>query len=148
MSTSNQFANNERRHQTYQLIAKLKNERHDVWTSYCEIVQKKPFPVNAQMKRELVKFSQLLIDYISLGHFGVYERLMSGNERRDRVLNAAKEIYPDLSVTTDAAVSFNDKYDHVEEIDEFSDLEQDLSVLGESLAIRIDLEDKFCQLMM
>lgn len=148
MAVIDQVAISERRQQTYQLIAKLKNERHDVWSLYCDIVKLKPFPVNSEVKRDLVKFSQVLIDYISLGHFGVYERLLSGNERRDRVLNAAKEIYPDLSVTTEAAVSFNDKYEHVEEIDEFYDLEKDLSVLGENLAIRIDLEDKFCQLMM
>lgn len=90
---------------------------------YCAI---KAFSRELASRKELVKFSQMLIDYISLGHFGVYERLLSGTERRDRVLTAANEIYPDLSNTTEAAISFNEKYEHVEEIDEFDELE-DLS---------------------
>lgn len=148
MSTTESMAINERRQQTYQLIAKLKNERHDVWSLYCSIAKLKPFHANSQVRKELVNFSQMLIDYISLGHFGVYERLMSGTERRDRVLTAANEIYPDLSNTTEAAISFNEKYEHVEEIEDFDELEEDLSILGEVLVKRIDLEDKFCQLIL
>jgi len=95
----------------------------------------------------VTQFSQLLVDYVSLGHFGVYERVLSGNERRSRVLSVANEIYPEFSVTTDAAIAFNDKYDKVEKIEVFEDLERDLSVLGESLAKRIDLEDRLCEVM-
>jgi regulator of sigma D len=88
-----------------------------------------------------------LVDYVSLGHFGVYERVLSGTERRGRVLSVAKEIYPEFSAITDAAISFNDKYENVEKTEAFEDLEQDLSVLGENLAKRIDLEDKLCEVM-
>ena len=89
----------------------------------------------------------MLVDYVSLGHFGVYERLLAGTERRQGVLSVAREIYPEFSSITDAAISFNDKYQNIEEINSFDELEQDLSALGESLAVRIDLEDRLCELM-
>ncbi|MDD1619688.1 MAG: sigma D regulator [Methylococcaceae bacterium] len=139
--------NTERRQQSNELIAKLQNERREVWSLYCNVAELKPFSANDAVKSLLTQFSQLLVDYVSLGHFGVYERLLAGTERRSRVLTVAKELYPEFSKTTDAAISFNDKYDNVQKIEVFEDLEQDLSVLGESLAKRIDLEDRLCEVM-
>ena len=139
--------NTERRQQACQLIAELQNERQEVWSLYCHVAELKPFSANDAVKSLLTQFSQILVDYVSLGHFGVYERLLAGTERRSRVLSVAKEIYPEFSATTDAAISFNDKYDNVDKLDIFEDLEQDLSALGESLAKRIDLEDRLCELM-
>ena len=139
--------NTERRQQSYELIAKLQNERQKVLSLYCNVAELKPFSANDAVKSLLTQFSQILVDYVSLGHFGVYERLLAGTERRSRVLSVAKDIYPEFSATTDAAISFNDKYDNVEKIGVFEDLEQDLSALGESLAKRIDLEDRLCEVM-
>ena len=139
--------NTERRQQSYELIVKLQNGRREVWSLYCNVAELKPFSANDAVKSLLTQFSQLLVDYVSLGHFGVYERLLAGTERRSRVLTVAKELYPEFSKTTDAAISFNDKYDNVEKVEVFEDLEQDLSILGESLAKRIDLEDRLCEVM-
>jgi regulator of sigma D len=139
--------NTERRQQSYELIAKLQNGRREVWSLYCKVAELKPFSANDIVKILLTQFSQILVDYVSLGHFGVYERVLSGNERRGRVLSVANEIYPEFSATTDVAILFNDKYDNVEKIEIFDDLEQDLSALGESLAKRIDLEDRLCEVM-
>ena len=139
--------NTERRQQSNELIAKLQNERREVWSLYCNVAELKPFSANDAVKSLLMQFSQILVDYVSLGHFGVYERLLAGTERRNRVLSVAKELYPEFSATTDAAISFNDKYDNVEKVEVFEDLEQDLSILGESLAKRIDLEDRLCEVM-
>jgi len=139
--------NTERRQQSNELIAKLQNERKEVWSLYCNVAELKPFSANDAVKSLLTQFSQMLVDYVSLGHFGVYERLLAGTERRNRVLSVAKELYPEFSATTDAAISFNDKYDNVEKIEVFDDLEQDLSTLGESLAKRIELEDQLCEVM-
>jgi regulator of sigma D len=139
--------NTERRQQYHELIAKLKNQRQEVLSLYCNFAELKPFSANDAVRSLLTRFSQILVDYVSLGHFGVYERLLAGTERRSRMLSVAKEIYPEFSATTDAAISFNDKYDTAEKIDAIEDLEQDLSALGESLAKRIDLEDRLCEVM-
>jgi regulator of sigma D len=139
--------NTERRQRASQLIAELQNERQEVWSLYCHVAELKPFSANDTVKNLLTRFAQLLVDYVSLGHFGVYERLLAGTERRHSVLSVAKAIYPEFSSITEAAISFNDKYENIEEINSFDDLEQDLSALGESLAQRIVLEDQLCELM-
>ncbi|MGR9046512.1 MAG: Rsd/AlgQ family anti-sigma factor [Gammaproteobacteria bacterium] len=140
--------NPERRQHAKQLIDELKKERHEVWALYCHIAELKPFSASQKVTRLLTEFSQLLIDYISLGHFGIYERLLSGTERRSAVLSLAQEIYPELSRTTDAAIAFNDKYAHIQSPAADGALLQDLSTLGENLALRIDLEDRLCAMLL
>jgi regulator of sigma D len=137
----------DRRKQADHLIAELQQERQELWSLYFHVAELKPFSAKKQVINQLTKFSQLLIDYISLGHFGVYERILSGNERRLRVLKAAEELYPEFSATTDAAVAFNDKYEKLNDVMSFDSLDKELSSLGENLAKRIDLEDKLCELL-
>jgi regulator of sigma D len=140
--------NPERRQHNQHLVSELQQERHQVWSLYCKVAEQKPFSCSSETQSLLTQFSQLLIDYVSLGHFGIYEHLLSGTERRDVVLTAAKEIYPEFSKTTEAVMSFNDKYDDNKHTLAIDKLESDLSSLGESLAKRIDLEDKLCQLVL
>jgi regulator of sigma D len=138
----------DRRQQTHQVIAKLQQERNALWALYCDFASLKPFSATKPVKKTLTTFSQLLIDYISLGHFGVYERVLNGKERRDNVQAIASRLYPKLEATTEIAIAFNDKYDSSEHLNSFNELEKDLSVLGETLATRIDLEDQFCNLIL
>jgi len=137
----------ERRQQASQLITELQNERQELWSLYFHVAELKPFSAKKQVKNKLTEFSQILVDYVSLGHFGVYERILAGNERRSRVLSVAQEIYPEFSATTEAAISFNDKYEKIDEKTAFDNLEKELSALGENLAKRIDLEDQLCALL-
>ena len=115
---------------------------------YCHVAELKPFSTNKKILNKLNEFSQLLVDYISLGHFGIYDRLVNGNERRVKVLSLAQQIYPELSKTTDAALEFNDKYENIDKIFNAENLEEDLSILGENLATRIDLEDRLCNMLL
>lgn len=140
--------NIDRRQQSRHLVDELKKERQEVWSMYCNVAELKPFSPQQKVQLKLTKFSQLLVDYISLGHFGIYDRLVTGDERRAGVLNMAEQIYPELSRTTDVAIAFNDKYEDVEESLNLESLEYDLSHLGEHLAIRIDLEDKLCNMLL
>ncbi len=138
----------DRRKHNHHLVSELQQERQQVWSLYCKVGDLKPFSSLSDTKVALTEFTQLLIDYISLGHFGIYEYLLSGKERRGKVLSAAKDLYPDFSKTTEAAMTFNDKY--TEQTDKLTtaDLETDLSTLGENLAKRIELEDDLCRLVL
>jgi regulator of sigma D len=93
--------NTERRQQSYELISKLQNERQEVLSLFCNFAELKPFSANDAVKSLLTQFLQILVAYVSLDHFGVYERVLAGTERRRRVLSVAKEIYPEFSTTTD-----------------------------------------------
>jgi regulator of sigma D len=139
--------NPERQQQAYQLIAELQHERQEVWSLYCHVAELMPFKTNRTVRNKLAKFSEILIDYVSLGHFGICECLFKDADSQDPALSAAREIYPALSATTEAAIVFNDKYEGGSTA-KLDDLKQDLSDLGENLARRIDLEDRLCELML
>ncbi len=115
---------------------------------YCHIAELMPFSANQSVRKKLGRIAEIRIDYVSLGHFGVCERLFRDADSQDPALSVAKEIYPALSSTTDAVVSFHDKYESGAAPTILDDLKQDLSALGESLAKRIDLEDRLCELML
>jgi regulator of sigma D len=138
---------NERRQNTNQMIKELMEERRQVWSLYCAIAGMKPFTVEQPLRPKVQEFCQLLIDYISLGHFGIYQRIIDGTERRRKVLEVAEHIYPRIAETTDAAVDFNDKYETLAEDELKTHLENDLSKLGEELAMRIELEDRLISSM-
>ncbi len=140
--------NPDRRQHNQHLVTELQQERQQVWSLYCEVAELKPFSCSSETQSILTQFSQLLIDYVSLGHFGIYQHLLSGTERRELVLTAAKNIYPEFSKTTEAVINFNDKYDDHKPVLNTDDLETDLSELGENLAKRIELEDKLCLLVL
>jgi len=138
----------DRRLHNQHLVSELEQERSQVWALYCEIADLKPFSTCSKTQSNLTKFSQLLVDYVSLGHFGIYDYLLSGNERREKVLTSAKKIYPEFSRITEAVISFNDKYEENKNNFKINDLESDLSTLGEDLAKRIELEDDLCRLVL
>jgi len=48
---------------------------------------------------------------------------------------------------TDLSVAFNDKYEQTQDADALTTLADDLSVLGEALGKRFELEDQLCELM-
>jgi regulator of sigma D len=137
----------ERRQRTVQLIDELQHERQDLWSLYCQIGELKPFTEIEPVKSKLMQFSEVLVDYVSLGHFGLYERILSGTERRENIMTVATDVYPEFSEVTELSVSFNDKYEKANGAAAFITLAEDLSALGESLAKRFELEDRLCGLM-
>ncbi|MGR8953521.1 MAG: Rsd/AlgQ family anti-sigma factor [Gammaproteobacteria bacterium] len=137
----------ERRQRTVQLITELQNERKHLWALYCQIGEMKPFTDVEPVRTKLIQFAEVLVDYVSLGHFGLYERILAGTERRESIMTFATDIYPEFSGITELSVAFNDKYEQAKDADDLTTLANDLSVLGEALAKRFDLEDQLCALM-
>ena len=92
---------------------------------------------------QLSVFCQIMVDYTAMGHFEVYQRIIEGKERRRAVKEVAADVYPAIAETTDHLVDFNDKYDTIEssQIDAET-LHEELSRLGEIIAIRSELEDQ------
>ena len=82
-------------------------------------------------------FCQTLVDYLSLGHFSVYETLTTSEKTPS--LGHQDDLLEKISTTTDQALDFNEKYSDTLDL---KSLSQDLSQLGEQLAHRMDLEDQ------
>ncbi|MCK5354476.1 MAG: Rsd/AlgQ family anti-sigma factor [Methyloprofundus sp.] len=130
------------RNQTRHLIEELLEERAQVWELYCKIAGIEPYQSNKTDAEQVQAFCQILVDYISLGHFGIYQRIIDGSERRKAIIKAAAQIYPQLNQATEAVLSFNEKYQTPTAEMILNQLTGDLSLLGDQLATRIELEDE------
>lgn len=134
---------NDRRHRQTQTINELLRERQEVLVRMCELADSEPESLGVEeMMSRLELFSETLVDYTALGHFEIYERIVEGRERRTSVNEVANRVYPAISSTTRKFVDFNDKYDGADDIESFAGLNDDLSVIGEALAERIECEDQ------
>ena len=140
-TTSNESSAGDRRSATRELIDHLLKERQEMWVLYERLAGVGPDKHKAEPGR-LEEFAQVLVDYIAAGHFGLYERIVSGQERRKSVVGVAEELYPKIALTTDVSVAFNDKYEGKQPDAVSEELARDLSSLGESLATRTELEDQ------
>lgn len=104
--------------------------------------------VDEASKEMLDEFSTILVDYIAAGHFGLYQRLIEGNERRGAVLETAREIFPRIAKTTEIAVSFSERFEHADEKTLNAQLATELSSLAEEVTVRIELEDQLIVAML
>ncbi len=140
-------APNERRARTRKEIKQLIEERNSVLSQYYNLARITEDPETDLHNTAdiLEEFCQELVDYMATGHFEIYRRIEDGNERRDEIVKLAERIMPRINDTTQVAIAFNDLYDDTSNLDDeaFDQLPNYLAKLGEELATRIDLEDKF-----
>ena len=132
----------DRRQRTRQLIDKMLAQREQLMALLCEVSGVEPFATEKPLPQLLEEFCQVLVDYIASGHFGLYERIAVGTERRKAVIKLAQQSYAKIVDTTQVALDFNEKYDDMKDRDDLEVLQPDLWRLGEELATRIEIEDK------
>jgi len=137
----------DRRARTRREIKQLITERNEVLALYCSLAGCDGSKITTAENidnESLQEFCQLLIDYIATGHFELYSRISEGKERRNEIIKLANAIYPRIEKTTSLAVEFNDAYDSGKQFttELKSKLPERLSILGEELATRIELEDQ------
>ncbi len=100
-------------------------------------------PNTPRSKLRLQKFSQLLVDYVSVGHFEVYYQLIrEAEEFRDGSDQLGKALLPLISESTEDALSFNDNYATADCDKITPGLSENLSKLGETMVSRFDIEDQ------
>lgn len=136
---------NSKKNEMSNLIERWLNERQELILLYVAIDGLRQFtPKGTPIGVKVQAFCQVLMDYVSAGHFEVYDRLLS--EAKDSDLNTNQVLLRLLSgiqKSTDMAVTFNEIYDSAEHCEEeLISLPEDLSKLGEALAERFDLEDQ------
>jgi len=121
------------------LIDRWLQERHELISAFTALDSK---PQQAANGETLQRLCQILVDYVSAGHFEVYEQLL--NEAKafndQRGLELAKQIYPRIEAITEASLAFNDRCDNGDFGDSLS-LSTELKRLGQLLHERFELED-------
>lgn len=91
-------------------------------------------------------FCANLVDYVSAGHFEIYEKLT--NEAKifgDRHLGLFDSIYPDIAETTQSLISFDSEFDSSKSLPT-PQIKQFLSQIGVVLEKRFFLEDQMIKL--
>ncbi len=146
MATTNYASGDDRRGRSREKLATLVKTRTETLSRYTELASQRPFAQDREVEEALQEFCQVLIDYTASAHFQLYRYITDKLERRSAVLKVADNVYPHIAQTTDAILRFNDKYETVDIVNGekalFEILDKDLSNLGETLAERIQLEDK------
>lgn len=137
----------ERRTGSQELIQHMLKERNQLLTLLLQVSSDSSHHESEQLITDLEEFVQVLVDYIAAGHFGLYERIAEGKERRKAISDLAIEIYPRIEQTTQIALAFDEKYNPDNEERNIDEFPQDVSKLGEELTSRIELEDQLIQLM-
>lgn len=121
-------------------------ERQELLVKYCKLAGLPPFETENKALPEAYdvnSFCQILIDYLSAGHFEVYNDIVKQcQEHGPKSAALAEQIYPQITATTDLLVSFNDKYTNISAKTDLSGFDNDLSKVGQILEQRLKLEDE------
>ncbi|MFO1370362.1 MAG: sigma D regulator [Marinagarivorans sp.] len=125
------------------IIDRWLQERQDLLVLFCALSETSSTETQAN---RLPQFFQILVDYVSAGHFEVYEQLVQeGREFDDQEgLRESESLFDKIQETTDALLDLNDKY---QETDDLDALKEDLSKLGEYLESRFELEDRIIEVL-
>lgn len=143
--------------QTDQLIEGWLKQRQMLLITYNQICRTNPTieenTESTSKLKSLQTFCQILMDYLSAGHFKVFEKLTEAYEMQPELPGSnvvshkkfgihnrgiSRKIFDKILDTTHVALDFNDKYTDPNSL---SELTADLSLLGEKLAHRMTYED-------
>lgn len=127
------------------LIDRWLKDRQQLIVRYCDLsdTESNGSASPQTMQQRYVELCESLLDYLSAGHFEIYEQLIQeAKEYDDGGLELAAKVYPQIEKTTEIALNFNDRIDGraLSEDDQQALLEE-VSRLGEALETRFELED-------
>lgn len=129
-----------------EIIDRWLHERQELLVEYCDLSNAIADKDATEYGPKLRNICQIMVDYVSAGHFEVYEQLMQEAKDFDDTegLRTASAYYKTVDGTTEDILDFNDKY---QEIDDLETLSADLSKVGEWLATRFEAEDKMIEVL-
>lgn len=130
-----------------EIVDRWLEERQQMLVQYCALSGLDGDASNDGLRGEkLRELCQILVDYVSAGHFEIYDQLIKeGREFEDEeALQEAGKLYSMVDKTTEKLLDFNDKY---LETDDLGSLTLDLSTLGETLETRFAAEDRMISVL-
>lgn len=132
------------------LVDRWLHVRKHLLVAYYNLVGIKPGKESFMRLNEkaLDDFCQSLVDYLSDGHFNIYERIIREMEGTTPYL-AASKLYPLLEANTQQIMEYYDStLENAIDHDNYLEFQQALSDLGEALEERFTLEDKLISLVL
>lgn len=125
--------------------------RQQLLIDYCKLAGLPPFKKNTRQlptSSQLQLFCQQVVDYISAGHFKIYDMVMEKwNTAGYSPTEEISRLYATITQTTDPILNFTDRYSDIAEENTLTDLDKDLSSIGELLELRFGLEDSLIELI-
>jgi len=126
-------------------------QRQQLLVEYCRLAGLPPFERSGRALPEVSQirqFCERLVDYLSAGHFEIYDRVVSSCAKCGPEGNAlAQKLYPQISDTTEEALAFHDQYAEVKPDDALQAFDTDLANLGETMEARFEMEDQLINLL-
>ncbi|MBU5924499.1 sigma D regulator [Enterobacter sichuanensis] len=132
------------------LVDRWLHVRKHLLVAYYNLVGIKPGKESFMRLNEkaLDDFCQSLVDYLSDGHFNIYDRIIREMEGTTPYL-AASKLYPLLEANTQQIMDYYDStLENAIDHDNYLEFQQALSDLGEALEERFTLEDKLISLVL
>ena len=130
-----------------EIIDRWLEERREMLVKYCELSEINNFDgSNEDHGTKLQHFCEVMVDYVSVGHFEVFEQLAGeGKAFSDKDgLRQGAALMEKIQPSTEELLDFNDKYLATDDLDT---LGTDLSMIGETLAQRFESEDKMMEVL-
>lgn len=124
------------------LLTRWLKERREVLGKYTEIAVTLDSDIaGAGLGQRQRGLCEVLVDYVSAGHFEVFNELINEAESfADGSGALAEKLMPAIGDTTEVIMAYEEKYSSAQEYPET--LKRDLSALGEVLESRFVLEDQ------
>ena len=125
------------------LIDRWLKERQELLVHYCGLSGETDREDLEALQPKFVRLCEVLVDYVSAGHFEIYEQLIQeAREFDDGGVELAARVYPEIEKTTEVALNFNDQIDDQPLTQELVEERfEALSELGEALESRFEMED-------
>ena len=128
---------------SHTLVDRWLVERKQLLVAYYNLTGIKPGKGSYMRLNEkaLDDFCQRLVDYLSAGHFSIYEQIIGEMEGESPLLTA-RRLCPELADNTRQIMDYYDSsLENAIDSDSYPAFQQALSDIGEALAARFSLED-------
>lgn len=132
------------------LIRHWLKERQELIVLYCKVDGLKEFtPQDTPIAVKVQALCQVLMDYVSAGHFEIYHQLLKEAEQfNEDYQDLIGRVFPEIENSTHIAVEFNDRYATAEDCQKcLKTLARDLNALGVVMVERFELEDQLITAM-
>lgn len=130
----------EQRTQSLHMVNRLLVARNRVLTLFERTVRLSSNQPDEVQSALLKLLGSAIEAYMFSTQVTLYERLLSENERRQGLRERGKSLYPRIEKTTARALLFAQHYQR--QLENIQRIRTDLSLLGQELAVRIELEDQ------